>query len=79
MKIPTDSEFNPLLDLETVKTYYDQVKSMLPEWYNLIASIVDIEKISGDCTIVKTGCKEYSYNELMEVIEKAEMYDSLCK
>jgi len=58
---------------------HDSIKDVLPKDYILITSPTDIAKIDGDLKIINIDCKEYSYNELIKIIEKAEMYNGLCK
>jgi len=78
-KIPINSNGENLLKLKEIARIHESIKNVLPKDYILITSPTDIIKIDGDLKIINIDCKEYSYNELIEIIEKSEMYNGLCK
>lgn len=78
-KIPIDDSGTMLISNELVWTIHNYIKEKLPDDYILITSPMDLNKIDGDIKIINIDCKEYSCTELMEIIEKASMYDGLCK
>jgi len=78
-KVPTDNHGTCLMSLNDIFKMHDNIKKELPEDYILITTPTDITKIDGDCKIIYIDCKSYSINELNEIIEKAKMYDGLCK
>jgi len=47
--------------------------------YIVISSPNDVTAISGDTPIISIECKEYTANELIEAIRKAELYDAEIK
>lgn len=77
-KIELDEYGCPLINIEELSVIHRMVKETIPEDYVLITSPMDLIKVDGDMKIVKIDCREYSYNELQEIIEKASMYDGLC-
>ena len=72
-KIPNNMRYSQ------IKLWHDNINKLLDNEYILIGSPFDLNCISGDVKIINIDTKEYSYNELMEAIEKANMYDNLCK
>jgi hypothetical protein len=72
-KIPNNMRYSQ------IKLWHDNINKLLDNEYILIGSPFDLNCISGDVKIINIDTKEYSYNELMETIEKANMYDDLCK
>jgi hypothetical protein len=78
-KIPMDENGYPIISLDNVSRIHEMVERSLPEDYVLITSPLELSKIDGNVKIIHIDCKEYSYNELKEIIEKADMYDGLCK
>ena len=72
-KIPNNMRYSQ------IKLWHDNINKLLDNEYILIGSPFDLNCISGDVKIINIDTKEYSYNELMETIEKANMYDNLCK
>lgn len=47
--------------------------------YIVLTTPTELSVVDGDAKIVMISAKEYSYNELKEIIEKANKYDDLCK
>jgi len=78
-KIPTDDRGNSLIPMAQIARCIDNMRSVLGNDYVIIATPFDTNKIDGDTILINIDCKEYSCNELMEIIEKAKMYDGLCK
>jgi len=78
-KIPTDTNGNYLLSAKQIADYADRASDILGDDYIFIVTPFEMNKIDGDDMLINIDCKEYSYNELMEIIEKAKMYDGLCK
>lgn len=78
-KIPIDDKGTTLISTELAWNIHNYTKNQLPKDYILITSPMDLNKIDGDIKIINIDCKEYSCNELIEIIEKASMYDDLNK
>lgn len=74
-KIPNDLE----ITYDQVNNWHRNIKNNLGDEYILITSPYDLNCVDGDIKLIKIDAKEYSYYELMDVIEKASMYDGLCK
>jgi len=71
---------DPLKDnVETINRFWEVIKNYLGDEYKIIVTPFDATKIDGDFKIINLDFKEYSYNELMDVIEKASIYDNLCR
>lgn len=77
-KVPLDKNGCMLLDAETVMNLHKAISKGLPDDYILLTSPTDLNVIDGDIKIIHIDAKEYSVNELREIIEKAENYDVLC-
>lgn len=78
-KIPTDEMGNWLCSLEQVTRFAELIKVHLGNDYTFIISPFETFKINGNDMLINIDCKEYTYNELMDIIEKAKIYDDLCK
>jgi hypothetical protein len=80
-KIPINDCGYSLISTEQVLRIHNYIKDTLPkdDNYILITSPMDIVKVDGDMKIISIDCKSYSYEELKDIIEKASMYDDLCK
>jgi len=74
-KIPNDIN----ITYEQINRWHTNTKNLLGDEYILITSPFDLNCVDGDIKLIKIDAKEYSFNELMDVIEKASMYDGLCK
>lgn len=59
-------------DMETCGQFTSLVKDLLGDEYTVISTPFDCECVDGDAKAITIDCKEYSYNELKEIIEKAE-------
>jgi hypothetical protein len=78
-KVPINEKGEILLKLDMISKIHESIKNNLKDDnYILITSPMDIQKVDGDIKIIRIDCKTYSYNELEEIIEKAEKYD-LCQ
>jgi hypothetical protein len=60
-----------------LKHLVDEINSVSEEKFLLICSPFDIDKVDGDFKFINIDAKEYSYNELVEIIDKAWRYDEL--
>jgi hypothetical protein len=78
-KIPTNEYGDMLLNWEQISSIHNCIVNAIPKDYTLITSPMDIQKVDGNFKFIMIGCKTYTYNELIEIIEKASMYDDLCK
>lgn len=67
------------IKFKQVSKLHDMLKSALPQDYIIITSPTDISKIDGDDIVITIDTREYTINELMEIIEKSWMYDELNK
>ena len=67
----------PGTTLEQAYDLHNVVRNILSD-YTVITTPTEINSIEGDVKIIKIDAKEYSYNELQEIIEKAWQYDDLC-
>lgn len=47
--------------------------------YIVVTTPTDLEVLEDNQAIIRIDAKEYTLKELMETIEKAAMYDDLCK
>ena len=71
-----------LIKLRDVEIIHNSIRSILDDNDMdcvLITSPLELTAITGDQKIITIDCKEYSYNELQDVLEKAWMYDDLNK
>jgi hypothetical protein len=78
-KISMGEDGFPTVSCEFVETVHKSIKNALPADYILITSPFDLNKVDGDSKIINIDCKEYSANELLDIIENANMYDILTK
>jgi len=65
--------------MDIIALHHKSIKNVLPSDYILITSPFDLQSITNDTVVITIDSKEYTYDELMQIIEKAEMYDDLCK
>ena len=79
MQIPMSEEGKYLVTLTDARKFIQLCKEILGNKYKIITTPFYVNEIKGNNKIINIDCKPYSYNELMEIIEKAEMYDDLCK
>lgn len=64
---------------EVVSKFHFNTKSALPEDYILITTPFKTYMADPEDKIIYIQDKAYSTDELLELIEKADMYDGLCK
>ena len=67
------------LTIEQVASLHKMLKETFPESYLIISTPTDITQIDGDDTIITIDTTQYTANELLEIIEKSQMYDGLNK
>ena len=77
-KIPIDDNGHSIIKLDMIEDIHNAIKNKLGEEYIVITTPTELNMIDGDAMIITIDYKGYSYNELMEIIEKANMYDGLC-
>lgn len=78
-KIPVDGKGRYLLGCDEIAKIHNSLRNALPEDCIVVTTPTELTKIDGEFKVIQIDCKEYSYNELVEIIEKAKMYDGLCK
>jgi hypothetical protein len=79
-KIPMDKKNGcMLISSSTALKLHNSIQECLPEDYILITTPTDLNIIDGGDTMLVIDAKEYSYDELTDIIEKASMYDGLNK
>lgn len=76
--MPIDYKGESKIPLNTCKEYYDNIKKRLGNEYIVIMSPFETKIINGDNEIININFKDYTYKELIEIIEKAKIYDNLC-
>jgi hypothetical protein len=73
-------EFDPQkYPREFIERFHNNTKKALPEDYILITTPFKIYMANPEDKIIYIQDRAYSTDELLEVIEKANMYDGLCK
>jgi predicted O-methyltransferase YrrM len=77
-RVPITPDGSAALDFETTKSIVDQIRNTLGNGYTVIAAPLELTKVNGDFNFIQIDAKQYNYNELVEIIEKATMYDDLC-
>lgn len=81
-KMPLNQNGYLSLSLEIIAKYHDIIMNVINQ-NNMdcvvITSPMELTAVTGETKIITIDCKEYSYNELNEIIEKAGMYDVLNK
>lgn len=80
-KIPTNNGC-PTLRHDEVQNIHDCVlcaTKQLDEPYIVITTYTDLTCINDTDTVLTIDAKNYTYQELNEIIEKANMYDGLTK
>jgi hypothetical protein len=83
-KLPMDKQGSCLLNCETQSRIHNMIYKTLNEKcpednYIVFTTPTDLSVVDGNAKIIKIDAKEYSSNELLEIIEKANMYDGLRK
>lgn len=67
------------ISFDKLSKLHDMIKSTLSDDYIVITTPTDISKIDGETIVITIDAKGYTTNELIEIIEKANMYDGLNK
>lgn len=67
------------LTVEQVSRMHKMLKETFPENYLIISTPTDITQIEGNDIIVTIDTTLYTAKELLEIIEKSQMYDGLNK
>lgn len=57
---------------EEVEDIHNMIKNNLGDDYTVITSPMDITLVEGDDIIIRIDCKDYTFNELMDIIGKYE-------
>ena len=71
MKIPTVAQDTFAVSHAVLANIAEQARAALPEDYILLITPFDTTMIDGDAMIINIDCREYSYNELKEIIERS--------
>ena len=80
-KIPTNNGY-PTLKCADVQSTHDCISNaikQLDEHYIVITTYTDLTCLNDTDTVLTIDAKNYTYQELNEIIEKANMYDGLTK
>lgn len=64
---------------EEVHTYYENIKELLGDDYTVFASPFHVTFDCEDDDAFSIDCKDYTHKELKEILDKAAMYDDLCR
>lgn len=56
------------LSMTTIATFAQLAHKAIPEGYTLLVTPFDCECVDGDAKVITIDCKEYSYNELKEIV-----------
>lgn len=68
---------------ELVKSFHDWLAEInhkvLNDEYVVVTTPTDLEVLEDNQAIITIDAKSYTLAELLETIEKASMYDDLCK
>lgn len=67
------------ISLEQLTKFHHSIKAALPSNYILITTPFKMYMANPEDKLIYINEKSYSSKELLEVIEKSEMYDQLCK
>jgi len=83
-RIPINEDGRFLIDSKLIWDIHNSIQRNLDNYYPdehylVITTPSDLSCVDGDSKIIQIKAKEYSANELLEAIEKANMYDGLCK
>lgn len=64
---------------EEIRAYYENIKELLGDNYTVFASPFHVTFDCEDDVALSIDCKDYTYKELEEILDKAAMYDDLCR
>ena len=71
MRIPIDDRGRFLIDEKTITMCAKGCRGILDDNYDLIVSPFETALIDGDAKVITIDCREYSVNELREIIQVA--------
>lgn len=77
-RIPTE-DGQILMSWDVTSNLHEVVRNQLPEDYIVITTPTDLSVVDGNVKIIRIDAKEYTTNELLEIIEKSNYYDNLSK
>lgn len=75
-------KFKEDVSIEEAEGFYKSIHNKIKEDYHVIGvfdRFVEVDSISKDTKILHIDGKQYSTEELLEVIDKATRYDDLCR
>jgi hypothetical protein len=67
-KLPMDQYGNSILCDEEIEIIHNTIQDMLGNDYIVITTPTDISLINSDDIIIKIDCKDYTYNDLIALI-----------
>lgn len=71
-KVPIDEYGISPFDQEEIEDIHNMINNRLGDEYTVITSPTDITLVEGDDVIIRIDCKDYTFNELMDIIGKYE-------
>ena len=83
-KIPICSNGDLLFSYDVAINIHKNIQSILDEEcpednYVVITTPTELSSIDGNTKIICIGARSYSSDELLEAVEKASIYDELCR
>jgi len=78
-KVQMNENGNSIMTQEMIQNTHDYIQETLGDDYVVITTPTELNIIDGDTKIITIDCKDYSYNELIDIINKAGSCDGLCK
>ena len=81
-RIPFDEYGNPIVtgsECLRIHNYLKKIVEKLDEQYIVITTSTELTCLNDNDVILQIDAKKYTYDELKEIFEKANNYDSLCK
>jgi len=64
---------------DSILSFHEYIKSIFPEDYILITTPFRTYMADPNDKLIYINTRSYSVSEMLEAIEKAEMYDGLCR
>ena len=77
-RLPIDEMGDIIVRHELASEFHKKIKELLGDEYIVITSPFETKCITREEFIITIDGKKYSHDQLMEVVEKASMYDGLC-
>lgn len=71
-KVPFDEYGASLFSQEELQGIHNTIKDSLGDDYTVITSPTDVTLVESDDIIIRIDCKDYTFNELMDIIGKYE-------